>query len=387
VLFKAALLREKLSPDGSYEKDAAETLAECVEATRHSTDKIDEHYFKVRLEHLHNPPLECLDAAAMRAFLGQVAPLPYDPAFGFGNRINERASEAGFAIDTVRVFLKDGQRQAVELFKPYENDVAVKKSRTPLAAPEFLQSPSRKWWGWVARKRTSGAIKDPWKGIRVRIRNIQIDDTKVIREIFAESHLTDKPRSSYSRFADWYVGEIFVHPEAAIPNARRDGFEENEAWEAIRNELDLQVATPLGKAAYRTSKADQLSVDNLTKSFDTLDEATSLLEVEANPTANSLEPLLEDVTSLRKRVADAMKIAEEGEAARLEQLAVRRVDLQRRLEALYAHVPAHSCDEEIREAIQTVAKELLEAFKERSAPHEWQRARTIITEITGVRFG
>jgi hypothetical protein len=47
--------------------------------------------------------------------------------------------------------------------------------------------------------------------------NIQIDDTKVIRDIFAISNLkTSKPRSSYGRFAEWYVGEIFVQPDAAV---------------------------------------------------------------------------------------------------------------------------------------------------------------------------
>ncbi len=66
-----------------------------------------------------------------------------------------------------------------------------------------------------------------------------------------------------SRFADWYVGEIFVDPKAAIPNARRGGFEENRAWEGIRNELDAKIATPLGKQAYKTYKADQLLLENL----------------------------------------------------------------------------------------------------------------------------
>ncbi|WP_439366204.1 hypothetical protein ACNJYD_10100 [Bradyrhizobium sp. DASA03005] len=48
------------------------------------------------------------------------------------------------------------------------------------------------------------------------------------------------------------MGEIFLEPKAAIPNARRDGFEENPAWDEIRNELDVAVATPYGKLAYRT---------------------------------------------------------------------------------------------------------------------------------------
>jgi hypothetical protein len=244
VVFKADMLREKLAPESAYEKDAAETLAECVDATRHETAEVDRHYFEVRLEGLFNPPDECLDPDAMRTFLSQVAPLPYDPNFPYADEIQLKAAEAGFEVESVRLFVKDGKGKPVELFKPYVATLAVKRVRAPMTGVDYSQSGTGKWWGWIGRKRVSGAVKDPWKGIRVRIRNIQIDDTKVMREIFAESRLVDTPRSSYSRFADWYVGEIFVDPKAAIPNARRDGFEENQSWEDMRDELDATITSP-----------------------------------------------------------------------------------------------------------------------------------------------
>lgn len=386
VVFDAKMLRAKLTPDGTYEKDAAETLAECVTATRYDAAVASEHYFQVRLESLHNPPDECLDVDAMRTYLSQVAPLPYDPAFQFADQIKQNAKDAGFEIESIRLFVKDGQREPVELFKPYADTLAVKRIRAPITGIDFPMSPTKRWWGWISKKRASGAIQDPWKGIRVRIRNIQIDDTKVMREIFAESHIVDTPRSSYSRFADWYVGEIFVDPKAAIPNARRDGFEENQAWENMRNELDEKIATPLGKQAYKTSKADQLSVENITRAMTALGEAVALLEVEDAPTASIVEPLIEDAAALRKRIAAAITIAEPDELTALESLAVKRGEQQRRLEVLYSKVPAHSCDEEIGEALEFMANELFKAFRDRLAPQEWQRAKAIVTEVTGVRF-
>lgn len=385
VVFDAAMLRARLSPDGTYEKDAAETLAECVTATRQDADDVSKHYFQVRLEGLYNPPDECIDVDAMRTYLSQVAPLPYDPNFQFADDIKQNAKAAGFDIESIRLFVKDGKRKPVELFKPYVDTLAVKRTRAPITGIDFPSSPTGKWWGWVGRKRASGAVKDPWKGIRVRIRNIQIDDTKVMREIFTESHLVDTPRTSYSRFADWYVGEIFVDPKAAIPNARRDGFEENQAWEDMRNELDEKIATPLGKQAYKTSKADQLSVENITKAMNELGEAVALLEVEDAPTAATVEPLMEDAASLRKRIASAFTIAEPDEINALEALAVKRGELQRRLEVIHAKVPAHSCDEEIGLAIEEIAQLLYKAFRERLAPQEWQRVKAILTEVTGVR--
>ncbi|WP_439469350.1 ATP-binding protein [Blastomonas fulva] len=385
VLFKAQMLREKLAPEGKSEKNAAETLAECVEATRHDTTEINKHYFEVRLEGMFNPPAECIDPEALRTYISQVAPLPYDPKFPFAEEIRTTAAAAGFPIESVQLFVKDGKAEPTELFKPYVSTVAVKRVRAPLTGVNFSASPTGKWWGWIGRKRVSGAIKDPWKGIRVRIRNIQIDDTRVMREIFAESHLTETPRTSYSRFADWYVGEIFVDPKAAIPNARRDGFEENQAWEDIRNELDAQIATPFGKQAYKTSKADQLSVENLTKAIIAIEEQVTLIEAEGNPTTEKLGPLLDDASARRTRIAASMRVAEPSEVEPLQALAGRLGDVQRRLEALLALAPAHSCDEEVGEAIEFLAQQLFKAFRERLGPQEGGRARAIVSEVTGVK--
>jgi hypothetical protein len=134
------------------------------------------------------------------------------------------------------------------------------------------------------RTKLPGTMKDQdSRGIRVRVRNIQIDDTKIIRDIFAVSHIESKSRSSYARFADWYVGEIFLDPKAAIPNARRDGFEENQMWHSIRNELDRLVATHFGKMAYRTSNKDQLSLERLAKRLDELQKGAEPLIATRSP--------------------------------------------------------------------------------------------------------
>lgn len=377
-------MREKLAPDGTYEKDAAATLSECVEATQHDTADVDDHYFHVRIEGLFNPPDECIDVSKMREFLSQISPLPYSPDFPFGEEIRIKATDAGFPIDTIRLFLKDGTDAPVELFKPYEKDVWVKQARAPLAGIAYADSPTQKWFGWVARKRIPGAIKDPYKGIRVRIRNIQIDDTKIIRDIFAATHRTEKSRSSYSRFADWYVGEIFVDPKAAIPNARRDGFEENPAWEALRDELDEVIATPYGKQAYRTSQADKLSVANLTKAMEELEQNVALIEAEANPTREKLDPLLSDALILRGRIAKSMNTAEGDEIGALQALALRLGDVQRKLEVLLSQAPEHNCNAEIDEAISRLAQRLYKAFQERLAPQELPRVRAILQEVMGV---
>lgn len=383
VTIRADELREKLSPEETYAKDAAQTLAECVDATLQDDADADAHYFEVRLGGFHNPPAECVDVELMRTFLSQVAPLPYAAAFAFAGEIHEAAVEAGIPVESVRLFLKGGDAAPVELFKPYGGEVAVKRTRTPINV-SLERSPTGKWFGWLGRKRVSGAINEKYAGIRVRVRNIQIDDTKIIRDIFSESHLTTKGRTSWGRFAEWYVGEIFVDPKAAIPNARRDGFEENESWNVMRDELDLQVATPLGKLAYRTSKADKLSLANLTKLMDELEATVDRLEAEGNPTTEKLQLPLFTASDLRNRLASAAGLAEADETEALEALARRLVEVQRRLEALVALAPAHSCDEEIAMAVEEMAKQILKELRDRLGPQDWLQARAVIANVTGV---
>jgi hypothetical protein len=384
VVIRADELRDKLSPEETYAKDAAQTLAECVDATLQDDAAADAHYFEVRLEGFHNPPAECRDVELMRTFLGQVAPLPYAADFPFAAEIEAAALQAGIPVETVHLFIKDGDVDAVELFKPYSSDVAVKRTRAPISVT-FEASPTGKWFGWLGRKRVSGAIKEKHAGIRVKVRNIQIDDTKIIRDIFAESRLATKSRSSWGRFAEWYVGEIFVHPQAAIPNARRDGFEENVSWSEMRDELDLKVATPLGNLAYRTSKADKLSIANLTTAMNELEAKVDELEAAGNPTMERLETPLFAARDLRSRLASATSLYEADEAAQLDALAGRISAVQLRLEALVALAPAHSCDEEIAAAIEEVAQQILRELRERLGPQEWMQARSVVANVTGVK--
>jgi hypothetical protein len=117
-----------------------------------------------------------------------------------------------------------------------------------------------------------------------------------------------------------------------------------------------------------------------------LAEEVALLEAEANPVNERVEPLISDAASLRIRIASAMRIAEANEMEALQALAGRLGEVQRRLEILLANVPAHSCDKEVGEAIEYLAERLFKAFRERLSPQEWQRAKSIVTEVTGVRY-
>jgi molecular chaperone HtpG len=384
VTFLAKELREKLTPESTETDDAAKTLASCVEASIHDVEDEMDHFFEVKLSGFHNPPVECLELAKLRSFLSQVSPLPYDPDFLYAKRIKSRSENSSIPIEQIRLFVRDGEGDFDEIFKPYGADFAVKRERVRLSDVEFVISPSKKWWGWVGVKNVSGAIKDQdSRGIRVRVRNIQIDDTKIVRDIFAVSNLGGKPRNSYARFADWYVGEIFVDPRASIPNARRDGFEESQAWHAFRDEMDRVIATPYGKLAYKTSKSDQLSLDSLGKRLNELKKGATPLIQSRSGDWDRVSQSVTEANELQRRIGLAVRNADDDELAPLRELAESTSSIKGELDTLVTAPAAHDCAEEIAEALSATLQKLFRELKRKLPPAEWGRSRDIIRRVTG----
>lgn len=388
VEFKAKELREKLAPEGDYSANAAETLSSTVDAFHELAPDLSEHFFEVKLEGFENAPAECVDKSLLCSFLSQVSPIPYSEAFSLASTIVEQGKKRKIEVETIRVLVREGDEEYVELHKPYGKDFAVKNKRVEVTT-EIVESPSGRWWGWVGRPKLSGGIKDQdSRGIRVRVRNIQIDDTKIIREIFAVSRLADtKARSSYARFADWYVGEIFVDPKAAIPNARRDGFEENVAWDEIRNELDVAVATPYGKLAYRTSNRDQLSLDNLQSRFGILQKGAEPLIQAGRSDWDQVSVIVSQANELQSRISRSVKSADDAELTVLTDLSQKTADVKEALAAIASPAPPlHDCSAEIAEAVSAVVQKLYADLRRNLPPTEWKKAQAIVLKSTGEPF-
>ena len=71
-------------------------------------------------------------------------------------------------------------------------------------------------------------------GFRVRKGNILIGDSKTIDGIFREA-----------RFNGWTQGEIFILTDKLVPNARRDDFEQNDAYVEFNRILSSTVGTDI----------------------------------------------------------------------------------------------------------------------------------------------
>ena len=93
-------------------------------------------------------------------------------------------------------------------------------------------------------------------GIRFRQKNIQIGDATIIESI-AGTARANAAGGSDRTLQRWAVGEIFITNTSVVPNARRDGFEDNDAWRTIRTDANA-VTQSLVKIIRSSSKKRNL---------------------------------------------------------------------------------------------------------------------------------
>jgi molecular chaperone HtpG len=248
--FNAAAIREVLRTgesdvDGAFR--ASISMGESIPAPA------DEHWTEVRLTGLANAPDELTSVGRLTDYLVNVAPLRYRDAWSAGDKVLAHAGTAGVPIPTIELMIGTSDADLQELRKPHADSVMAGRNRaTKLTDIAFLAGGTvagRRWWGWYAKTHLFGTVQDDkLAGIRVRVRNIQLDGVDIMTRIFA------RRGSSYGRLLNWYVGEIFVDAVSVIPNARRDGFEDTPEWRDLAQEIYEQV-DPLIDAAHTASRS------------------------------------------------------------------------------------------------------------------------------------
>lgn len=387
VIFDAKMLRDLLEPQSQHD-DAARTLQRCISAFSDETHALDDHFFEVKLKGFHQPPQECLDLTKLKSFLSQVSPLPYSKDFKFAEEIGAVAKKYNSEIEIIRLFVREGTQDFEELFKPYGNTYSVKRTQAPLTGIDFVASSNAKWWGWVGQKKISGAVKDlETRGVRVRARNIQIDGIDVMKEIFANSFDDKSSRLSYARFAEYFVGEIFMAPGSAVPNARRDGFEEDANWIAIRKELSDVVGAVYGLKAYKISAAEQVSIPKLQTRMTQLEESARRLIAEKVTDPERVAPVTNEAKELQKRIEKASTFADDDEGPKVFALSTRLGAVRHDVNRIVVQLPrAHDCEEEIEKAATALTKKIFRALRDGLGPGDWPPVRAILREATGEDF-
>ena len=185
-----------------------------------------------------------LDDKALRDYIALNAPVPYDDTvWSHGDAIRAIAREhvATESLDHVQVVICDADDNILhDVRRPFKNTFRTKnaqgKAGRTVSVEGIRALPSTTasdggWWGWLAIHERGGALADvAFAGLRVRMHNIAIGGTDLLRELFKTQYL-----------AMWTFGEIHITDLGLVPNSQRDGFEQSESWDRIKARLREEV--------------------------------------------------------------------------------------------------------------------------------------------------
>lgn len=283
ITFDCKRLRDGMDPTKSGGEDIQTLLTEAVTDTYREVneDERDLHYTEVILEKVGIAPESVKNMGKLSAYLCQTAPVDFHPElWSHSQKIKKFAAAQGKPLKTIKLLMKqrdfkagssgDERIEAFEVFKPYRNNHKP-KGKGPVEVKDVILHADatgvRKWWGWIGEMPALATLADDdAAGLRVRAKNIQIDGTDVVERMFSEI------RVSYARFNKYFIGEFHVLSDDVVPNARRDGFEENEAWQDIQDEIS-PLLSKLTKSVYKSSKGRNDKYKSFKLSVDAASEA------------------------------------------------------------------------------------------------------------------
>ncbi len=171
-------------------------------------------------------------------YLRQVCPTDFSDRFTFADRIRSFANGMGHPIPIVEVETRY-KRERTQILKAYDDVTPTARSRSTIANVETVGSAELGWFGWIGKSNFKGELTDGnVAGVRFRVKNIQIDGSDLIETLAAEL-TTGGTEGRLQRYA---VGEIYITNHGVVPNARRDGFEDGQAWRLIRADVKAKVA-------------------------------------------------------------------------------------------------------------------------------------------------
>lgn len=368
VTFDAKGMREAMKPDSASELSAEAMITTFVTAKQTESDDLDAHFFEVQLVGFEDAPEECTSAKKLEAFLSQVAPVPYSEDLPEKLKVilKEAPLKFGIPVESVELQIIEG-KNVTNVVRPYGIQYEVGREPKEGGDIEEVETISLSdihlidgtdWWGWWGDKERSGQYGDSKvSGIRVRVKNIQIDGVDVFRDIFRAEG------KSHIRFQEWYVGEIFVKPEALVPNARRDGFEENQSWKKVRREWRAPAKAMIDRA-YEISDKSQTTIEKLREDTAVAVESIETLRRAGFRDADRALEFAAKVTKIQKQVAKASKSASPRALPDLQALSSELFDIRTEVVSKLATATKPADDEKLRNEIrQELIEELLSVFE------------------------
>jgi len=169
-----------------------------------------------------------------------------------------------------------------------------RSSTSTLFDIETFTSKEHGWYGWIGRSNFPGEVTDETvAGVRFRVKNIQIGDSRLIEDMAEELTYSGTER----RLQRWAVGEIFITNTQVVPNARRDGFEDNQAWREIRRDIKEKVAKRVVKLI-RAASSSRSALKRLVSAFDRLDRGLKVAKLTTDQKAEQDADLKKQIEAL-----------------------------------------------------------------------------------------
>lgn len=273
------------------------------------------HFLEVEMRDVarHHRGDALMNEMLVAEYLQDVAPVPFDKSFSFGQRIRAHLAHHVRLAD-LDIRINDG----APLRRAHRDQFPAKLNADGhVSECEFLEFQDRDGGvsavGWILHHEYLGALplRARVKGVRLRAGDVQVGSDRVLEEYYPEP-----------RFNSWTVAEIHVVDPRIVPNARRDQFEHNVHF----GDLTAQFEPVARQIARRCRDA---SIDrNRAKALEQAAASVALLMAEPRLPAfgsPALLPAIADcvsrVRALLKRIPQFEGDAKLDEAlARLEEL-------------------------------------------------------------------
>lgn len=248
VSFDCKKLRHLLVP-GEYEDMSLSAVLEEITTIETFPEKEEKHYLCVEMVDV-NGFSDLLDIDSARSYISQVAPLPYQSRhFIYTSQLKSYLSDNGYIVEEFPIFVGENESDLEPVYKPNKSRFRSdrgKRTVDEISSMKYFNVTvdgelyalgwygNCGWYGFLSEKEISG--------FRVRKGNILIGDSHTMNAIFKEA-----------RFNGWTQGEIFIVTDKLIPNARRDDFEQNDAYykfmEALSNSVGTEIARTIREAS------------------------------------------------------------------------------------------------------------------------------------------
>lgn len=248
VEFDCKHLRKLLVP-GEYENYNLNKVLEEITTTFAEDENEAKHYFMVELEEVSDFS-DLLDIEKIKEYICQVAPVTYSKRnFVYASEIYRYVHDNNFSIDEFPIFVGEDYGSLEPVYKPnrhrFHSDRNKRKEDEINEVKFFRVGVDDEVYalGWYADCSWLGSISENnISGLRVRKGNILIGDSKTLNSIFREG-----------RFNGWVQGELYIVTDKLIPNARRDDFEQNEAYfkliENLSNTVGVEISRIIREAS------------------------------------------------------------------------------------------------------------------------------------------